>query len=227
MNRLGALQSHLQPLPTASSASVAVAETEYPPEKVAEFRRRYGYSKDHAFAMEGLNHLALVSSDMERTVNFYGDILGLRLSKTIALPDGGQHFFFDIGRGESLAFFWFPKAPKAIPGVSSVNPDTALQGRFETAHGSMNHVAFNVPENKIREYRKRLLAAGVRCSPILYHADVPHGFSPTKDETTSFVSCYFFGPDGEYLEIASQVKSFTPELDIAHLPKTSKDAARK
>jgi len=233
--RLGAIQSHLQhpnavfPTATASPAPAPApapvpALQEYPPEKVAEFRRKYGYAKSNAFQMQGLNHLALVSSDMERTVTFFGDILGLRLSKTIDLPDGGQHFFFDIGNGESLAYFWFPKAPKSVPGVSSVDPESLMSGSFETAHGSMNHVAFNVPEDKIREYRKRLVVAGVKCSPVVYHADVPHGFSPTKDETTSFVSCYFFGPDGEYLEIASQVRTFTPEVDIGHLPRTAKDA---
>ena len=41
-----------------------------------------------------------------------GTGLGLPLTKTIALPDGGQHFFFDVGRGASLAFFWFPRAPR-------------------------------------------------------------------------------------------------------------------
>ena len=31
----------------------------------------------------------------------------------------GQHFFFDIGNGDTLAFFWFPNAPEAAPGVAS------------------------------------------------------------------------------------------------------------
>jgi len=31
----------------------------------------------------------------------------------------GQHFFFDIGNGDSLAFFWLPDAPEAAPGVAA------------------------------------------------------------------------------------------------------------
>ena len=56
------------------------------------------------FDIRGVNHLALVCKDMARTVEFYRDVLGMPLVKTIDLPGGhGQHFFFDIGNGDSLA----------------------------------------------------------------------------------------------------------------------------
>jgi catechol 2,3-dioxygenase-like lactoylglutathione lyase family enzyme len=64
------------------------------------------------FELRGINHLALVCSDMARTVDFYTNVLGIPLIKTLDLPGGmGQHFFFDIGNGNLLAFFWFPDAP--------------------------------------------------------------------------------------------------------------------
>src|SRR3954451_19559147 len=72
------------------------------------------------FELRGINHLALVCSDMERTVDFYTNVLGMPLVKTIELPQNmGQHFFFDIGGGDCLAFFWFPNAPAAAPGIAS------------------------------------------------------------------------------------------------------------
>ena len=114
------------------------------------------------FEFRGINHLALVCRDMERTVDFYTNVLGMPLVKTIELPAGmGQHFFFDCGGGDSLAFFWFPDAPPAAPGVSAPTgrPD---QGSLTSAIGSMNHVAFSVPADKIDEYRDRLSAAGRR-----------------------------------------------------------------
>ena len=95
------------------------------------------------FDFQGVNHLALVCKDMARTVDFYSNVLGMPLIKTIELPGGrGQHFFFDLGNGDSLAFFWFPQAPDAAPGVAS-----ATRGMIPgpSAHGSMNHVAINVP----------------------------------------------------------------------------------
>ena len=72
------------------------------------------------FTLGGLNHLALVCRDMEKTVDFYQNVLGMPLIKTIEFPEArGQHFFFDIGNGDSLAFFWFAKAPEPMPGVSA------------------------------------------------------------------------------------------------------------
>ena len=44
---------------------------------------------------QGINHLALVCRDMAETRRFYEGVLGMPLGKTVALPDGDQHFFFD------------------------------------------------------------------------------------------------------------------------------------
>ena len=55
--------------------------------------------------INGVNHLALVCRDMGETVKFYTEVLDMPLVKTVALPDGGQHFFFDCGGGACLAFF--------------------------------------------------------------------------------------------------------------------------
>ena len=73
------------------------------------------------FELRGVNHIALVSSDMARTVRFYRDVLGMPLVKTIDLPDGGQHFFFDMGNDDCLAFFWFPGGRPALR-VSPTRP---------------------------------------------------------------------------------------------------------
>ena len=50
---------------------------------------------------KGINHLALVCRDMRETVKFYTEVLDMPLIKTIDLPDGGQHFFFDCGGGNA------------------------------------------------------------------------------------------------------------------------------
>lgn len=171
------------------------------------------------FQIQGINHIALVCKDMARTVDFYTNTLGLNLIKTIALPDGGQHFFFDIGNGDALAFFWFPQAPEAAPGIASVRPDAMQTGNIATAHASMNHLAFNVPVEKIAEYREKLVSKGVEVTPVLHHADVPSGFSSEVDETTFISSIYFFDPDGIMLEFAANLRELgNPERDIQHQP---------
>ena len=72
---------------------------------------------DGTMRFGGVHHLALVCSDMAATVDFYQGVLGMPLVKTIELPDGmGQHFFFDCGGGDHLAFFWFPDSEDAVQG---------------------------------------------------------------------------------------------------------------
>ena len=186
-------------------------------------RIRSKFDGSDAMQISSINHLALVSSDMERTCEFYGEVLGLRLSKTIALPGGGQHFFFALPDGNALAFFWFRNATGAVPGVSAPSLEQMLTtGQHPSANGSMNHVAFNVPEHKLKEYRKRIKSADVGfVSPILFHADTPEGYIANREsEAVSWVSFYFFGPDGELLELTSQTKTFEDvETHVAHIPR--------
>jgi len=167
------------------------------------------------FDIRGVNHLALVCKDMARTVEFYRDVLGMPLIKTIDLPGGrGQHFFFDIGNGDSLAFFWFPVTHEAVPGVSAPKALPTM-GDFSSAHGSMNHIAFNVPAEKFDEYYERLQAKGIVVTKILNHDNSP---TQTSDEVTDDVfvrSVYFFDPDGVCLEFAAWTATFD-EKDVAH-----------
>ncbi|WP_370566501.1 VOC family protein [Cyanobium sp. LEGE 06113] len=75
---------------------------------------------------------------MAETVGFYTEVLGMPLFKTVELPDGGQHFFFDCGGGNAVAFFWWADAPPAAPGIASVKK---FPFDAKTAVGSMNHLA--------------------------------------------------------------------------------------
>lgn len=52
----------------------------------------------------GVNHLALITGDMDATVRFYHGILGARLVMTIA-TSAFKHYFFNIAPGNALAFF--------------------------------------------------------------------------------------------------------------------------
>ena len=63
-----------------------------------------------ASSARGLHHMALLSSDVERTIRFYQDVLEFPLTEIVENRDyrGSNHFFFDIGNGNLLAFFDFP-----------------------------------------------------------------------------------------------------------------------
>jgi catechol 2,3-dioxygenase-like lactoylglutathione lyase family enzyme len=169
------------------------------------------------FELRGVNHLALVCKDMARTVAFYRDVLGMPLTKTLDLPNGkGQHFFFDLGNGDSLAFFWFPNAPASAPGVAAP-ADLPSRGSFVTAHGSMNHIAIDVPAEKFDEYYDRLVAKGVDVTRVMNHDNSPTQVSDVVTDDVYVRSVYFFDPDGVCLEFAAWTRPLS-EADIAHDP---------
>jgi catechol 2,3-dioxygenase-like lactoylglutathione lyase family enzyme len=167
------------------------------------------------FEFRGINHLALVCRDMERTVDFYSNVLGMPLIKTIDLPFGmGQHFFFDCGGGGAGA---------VVPGVSAPTgrPD---QGSLTSAVGSMNHVAFAVPPERIDDYRDRLRAAGVECTDVANHDDSEWGISDEVHPGVFVRSIYFLDPNGILLEFACWTRTLGP-ADVSHSPARAIDRA--
>lgn len=168
------------------------------------------------FQLGGINHIALVSSDMARTVDFYTDVLGMPLFKTLEIPGGGQHFFFDCGNGDSVAFFWFPGAPEHAPGIASAG-EMPGGGNIVSAHGSMNHLAFDVAADQFDNYVEKLKTKGVEISMVLNHDDSEATVAKEMHEGVFVRSVYFRDPDGVLLEFACWTKDFGPD-DANHAP---------
>ena len=114
----------------------------------AQMRTKYLKPKAEraASSARGVHHQALISSDVERTIGFYQDLLEFPLTELFENRDyeGSTHFFFDIGNGNALAFSTFPGwASRTTPKCSvaiihlaiSVPPDnwTRLKGKLEGA----------------------------------------------------------------------------------------------
>lgn len=169
-------------------------------------------SKSRNFDMRGYNHIALVCGDMQKTVDFYEGILGFPLVKTLEFPGGGgQHFFFQVTEDDGIAFFYFPNSPAPAPGVASAvwgatdaagNRVPAIAGK--AAPGGMHHLSFEVPLERLAEYRDKLRDAGVEVSEITRHAPLVDGDS---DDTLS--SLYFTDPDGTVLEFSSYTRELS------------------
>jgi catechol 2,3-dioxygenase-like lactoylglutathione lyase family enzyme len=107
----------------------------------------------------GVHHLALNTDDMKMTVDFYVDVLGMRLVHAMKVPPGIgtgpgnrgnppfeeiRHYFFDMGRDALLAFFEMPKGAK--------------QKGDRNALGNMQHVSFAVSPQGQARIRARLEA---------------------------------------------------------------------
>jgi catechol 2,3-dioxygenase-like lactoylglutathione lyase family enzyme len=101
-----------------------------------------------ASSARGLHHTALISSDVERTVRFYQDVLEFPLTELIENRDypGSSHFFFDIGNGNLLAFFDFP-------GLAV--------GPYAEVLGGLHHMAISVEPSRWHHLVRKLSDAGV------------------------------------------------------------------
>ncbi len=180
------------------------------------------HNSNAEFELSGINHVALVCSDMAATVDFYSNVLGMPLIKSLDLPgDQGQHFFFDAGNGDCVAFFWFADAPDRVPGLSSPAAIPGI-GDITSAVSTMNHLAFHVPAENFEAYRQRLKDKGVRVGPVLNHDESAIQVSATMHSGVFVRSFYFQDPDGITLEFACWVKEFD-EADARAVPKTAAD----
>ncbi len=96
----------------------------------------------------GLHHFAVVCSDVERTVRFYQELLEFPLTDIFENRDypGSNHFFFDIGNGNLLAFFDFP-------GLDV--------GPYAEVLGGLHHIAISVTTDRWEHLRAKLDDAGV------------------------------------------------------------------
>jgi catechol 2,3-dioxygenase-like lactoylglutathione lyase family enzyme len=174
-----------------------------------------------AFRYQGVNHVALVCRDMQQTVDFYTRVLEMKLVKTLDLPGGsGQHFFFDGGNGALIAFFWFPDAPEAAPGIASQAPGRSIT----TAHASMNHLAMTIPLEDFDDCVERLKAKGLEVR-VINHADNERGYTMGVTKETWIRSMYFTDPNGIALELAACTRAFN-DSDVAHAPATWEDRHR-
>jgi len=112
---------------------------------------------DDGISFYGVHHLALNTDDMKMTVDFYCDVLGMRLVHAMKVPPGLgtgpgnrgnppfeeiRHYFFDMGRDGLLAFFEMPKGAK--------------ERGDRNALGAMQHVSFAVSPKSQARIRERL-----------------------------------------------------------------------
>jgi len=101
-----------------------------------------------ASSARGLHHLALLSSNVEQTIDFYQGLLEFPLTELFENRDyrGSTHFFFDIGNGNLLAFFDFP-------GLEL--------GDYAEVLGGLHHIAISIAPDRWEHLRAKLEAAGV------------------------------------------------------------------
>jgi catechol 2,3-dioxygenase-like lactoylglutathione lyase family enzyme len=109
----------------------------------------------------GLHHVAFLSSDVEQTVRFYQELLEFPLTDIFENRDyrGSNHFFFDIGNNNLIAFVDFP-------GLDL--------GPYAEVLGGLHHIAISVEPEKWQRLKDKLDDAGI---PYLHESGVSIYFS--------------------------------------------------
>ena len=140
----------------------------------------------------GLHHITLISSDAQRTTDFYTNILGMRLvKKTVNFDNpGSYHLYFgdETGSpGTAITYFEMPNAPKGKRGV-----------------GGTHHFALRVADyDGLLKWKRRLTDHDIKVDgPLDRHY---------------FKSIYFQDPDGVIIEIATDGPGWTRDEAADHI----------
>jgi len=144
--------------------------------------------------VSGIHHVTLICSNMEKTVQFYTKILGMKLIKQTVNYDDPKtkHFCFGDEKGTPgtvITYFEYPKWSGGRIGV-----------------GITHHIAFIVETEKEQlEFRKKLEENDISVTPVI--------------DRKYFKSIYFQDPDGVILEIATRGPGFAVDEDVKNLGK--------
>jgi len=142
-------------------------------------------------SFNGINHLAMATRDMDKTIRFWRDLLGMRLVAGLGQP-GYRHYFFQISETDLLAFFeWTEVEP-----IAKKDHGRPVKGPFV-----FDHVSFGVDtEDDLWELVDKLQAAGFHVSDV-----IDHGF---------IHSIYTHDPNGIPIEFSHNIG----EMDIRKQP---------
>jgi catechol 2,3-dioxygenase-like lactoylglutathione lyase family enzyme len=141
--------------------------------------------------LNGVHHTARPTWKLAETVAFYRDVLGLPLVHGVSARGWGPaahpdflHFFFDSGKGSTIAFFYY---------LGHAQPDH-LMHRPEFDNDAV-HTAWQVDtRDELLAWRERLESRGVE---IMYQI-----------EHEVIESIYFRDPNGYFLEITRPLREF-------------------
>lgn len=146
-----------------------------------------------------VDHINVVVSDLERSVRFYTELLGLQETRRARLSGDWIEAIVGLKGVEADVAFVQPRG--GGPRIELIQYH-APEGEMFAAHSRPNthglrHIAFQIED--MDDMRMRLEAAGVHFfgPPV----QVPGGVVEHDDGHKSL--CYFLDPDGVLLELAA------------------------
>jgi len=166
----------------------------------------------------GINHIALATNDMDRTIRFWRDLLGMRLIAGLAEP-GSRQYFFEITDNMMISFFEWPE----VGPMPDRDPGTPVKGPF-----SFDHICIELNgKEELWELKDRLEAADIWVTEVMDNGFI-HSIFSTDPNNIQLEFCYRVkGVDlsGNPRIIDSSPSSVThegPELQFNKWPSVNK-----
>lgn len=143
---------------------------------------------------KGFSHLGLSTLDLDKTRDFYENILGFKAVRcdVIKVKEGGniRHIFFDTGRDQLIAFMEANK----VDGIPA-EYDTSISKGLGVPP-AFYHFAFEAgSEAGLEQKRKELMGKGIKVTEV-----VDHDWAK---------SIYFYDPNGLMLEYCCLTREFS------------------
>ena len=110
----------------------------------------------------GFHHIAIVTPDLDATIAFYTEVLGMEITGIFPATDrNGRHCFIKPGTSEAWGLHVFEQADAHIFQYPDGMP------RFAFIPGALQHIAFALPDlAAARALRERLAAFGIATTEI-------------------------------------------------------------
>ncbi|MFP4532532.1 MAG: VOC family protein [Desulfobacterales bacterium] len=121
----------------------------------------------------GINHLVFATRDMDMTIRYWRDLLGLRLVAGIG-DQNYRHYFFEISRQDMIAFFEWPE----VRPVPEKDHGVPVKGPFSFDHLSIGVAA----DDDLWDLQVRLDTAGFWVSEVMDHGFIHsiYSFDPNN-----------------------------------------------
>ena len=140
----------------------------------------------------GINHLAMVTNDMDKTIRFYRDVLGMELVGALGgTPERKRyrHYFFETGPNSTIAFFEWPGMVEEFHKPAGM----PVQGRVQ-----FDHISFDVEsEDALLELQDKLTKAGVEVTEVVDHKFIHSIYFTDPNGIALEASFWIFNPTGK------------------------------
>jgi catechol 2,3-dioxygenase-like lactoylglutathione lyase family enzyme len=148
--------------------------------------------EERRLRIAGLHHVTIICKDVERSLDFYRNLLGMRLVKQTVNEDdrGARHLFFGDEEGKPGTIVTCLEYPEL---------DEGTVGR-----GSTHHFALAVAsEEELAGWHAYLRSRGIPCTDVM--------------DRTYFKSLYLRDPDGHIIELATFGPGLTADESLEEL----------